>query len=149
VPDVLIYADTVRSAELRHEVPLGIGDAFLYVERNGTRHVAVSSLEAPRLQGLGFEVHSLEEYGLDELRRSGKSWLEIDEELTLRAVSAIGVTKAIVPATFPITRSSVTGGASRTRPSSQESVARRLRPRPGWRQRVTSCGALRPTAARH
>jgi Xaa-Pro aminopeptidase len=102
VPDVLIYADTVRSAELRHEVPLAIGDPFLYVERNGTRHVAVSSLEAPRLQGLGFEVHSLEEYGLDELRRSGKSWLEIDEELTVRAVNAIGVTKAIVPASFPL-----------------------------------------------
>jgi Xaa-Pro aminopeptidase len=102
VPDVLIYADTVRSAELRHEVPLGIGDPFLYVEHDGKRHLAVSSLEAPRLQGLGFELHPLEEFGLDELRRSGKSWLEIDDELTLRAVSAIGVTKAIVPGTFPI-----------------------------------------------
>jgi len=102
VLDVLIYADTVRSAELRHEVPLGIGDPFLYVEHDGKRHLAVSSLEAPRLQGLGFELHPLEEFGLDELRRSGKSWLEIDDELTLRAVSAIGVTKAIVPGTFPI-----------------------------------------------
>jgi Xaa-Pro aminopeptidase len=102
VPDVLIYADTVRSAELRHEVPLGIGDPFLYVEHDGKRHLAVSSLEAPRLQRLGFELHPLEEFGLDELRRSGKSWLEIDDELTLRAVSAIGVTKAIVPGTFPI-----------------------------------------------
>ena len=35
--DVLIYADTVRSGELRHEVPLGIADPFLYVERNGSR----------------------------------------------------------------------------------------------------------------
>ena len=29
MPDVLIYADTVRSAELRHEVPVSVGDALL------------------------------------------------------------------------------------------------------------------------
>ena len=33
--DVLIFADTVRSPELRHEVPVAVPDAFLYVERNG------------------------------------------------------------------------------------------------------------------
>jgi Xaa-Pro aminopeptidase len=102
VPSVLIYADSVRSPELRHEVPLGIGDPFLYVEHDGTRHLVVSSLEAPRLHGLGFEVHPLEEFGIDELRRSGKSWLEIDDELTLRAVNSIGVTQAIVPGNFPL-----------------------------------------------
>jgi len=102
VADVLIFADTVRSPDLRHEVPLGIPDAFLYIEHNGTRHVAISSLEVPRLRDLGFEVHAYEKFGVDELRRSGKSWLEIDDELTLRAVNAIGVTKAIVPGTFPV-----------------------------------------------
>ena len=45
VPDVLIYADTVRSPELRHEVPALVPDAFLYVERNGSRHIVVSSME--------------------------------------------------------------------------------------------------------
>ena len=100
--DVLIYADTLRSPELRHEVPVSIGDAFLYVERNGTRHVVVSSLEAPRLEGLGFELHPYEEFGADELRRSGMSWLEIDDELTLRAVAALGVEQATVPGSFPL-----------------------------------------------
>ena len=33
--DVLIYADTLRSPELRHEIPAGIGDPFLYAERDG------------------------------------------------------------------------------------------------------------------
>jgi hypothetical protein len=28
MPDVLIAADTIRSAELRHEVPLTVPDAF-------------------------------------------------------------------------------------------------------------------------
>src|SRR5262245_27572327 len=100
--DVLIYADTHRSPELRHEVPVAIGDAFLYVERNGSRHLVVSALEAARLEGFGFEIHPYEELGLDELRRSGMSWLEIDDEVPLRAVCALGVEKAIVPATFPL-----------------------------------------------
>src|SRR5215470_1412133 len=100
--DVLIYADTVRSPELRHEVPVAIGDAFLYVERNGSRHVVVSALEAARLAGLGLEIHPYEEFGLDELRRSGMSWLEIDDEIALRAVRALAVEKATVPATFPL-----------------------------------------------
>ena len=31
-PDVLIHGDTHRSAALRHELPLGIIDAFSYFE---------------------------------------------------------------------------------------------------------------------
>jgi Xaa-Pro aminopeptidase len=100
--DVLIYADTLRSAELRHEVPVSIGDAFLYAERNGTRHIVVSALETPRLEGLGFELHPYEEFGADELRRSGMSWLEIDDEITLRAVAALAIEQATVPGSFPL-----------------------------------------------
>jgi Xaa-Pro aminopeptidase len=102
VTDVLIHSDTIRSAELRHEVPVSIGDAFLYAERDGTRHLVISALEAPRLDGLGFELHPYEEFGADELRRSGLSWLEIGDEIMLRAVTALGVTKATVPGTFPL-----------------------------------------------
>ena len=32
MPDVLIVGDTVRSPELRHEVPLSVPDPFLYAE---------------------------------------------------------------------------------------------------------------------
>ena len=32
MPDVLIVADTIRSPELRHEVPLPVPDPFLYAE---------------------------------------------------------------------------------------------------------------------
>jgi len=102
VNDVLIYADTLRSPELRHEVPLSIGDAFLYVEHDGARHLVISALETPRLEGLGFEIHPYEEFGADELRRSGMSWLEIDDEITTRAVLALGVERATVPGTFPL-----------------------------------------------
>jgi len=37
VGDVLIYADSMRSPELRHEVPVAVADPFLYVERDGRR----------------------------------------------------------------------------------------------------------------
>ena len=86
MPDVLIYADTIRAPELRHEVPVGIPDPFLYLEHGGKRHIAISSLEVPRLRGLGFEVHPYEEFGLDEvrgwgLRRWGNGGIQVHESL--------------------------------------------------------------------
>src|SRR5437763_16195183 len=97
-----MYSDTLRSAELRHEVPVPVGDSFLYVEHDGARHLVISSLETPRLEGFGFEAHPYEEFGADELRRSGMSWLEIDDEIAVRAVLALGVKQATVPGAFPL-----------------------------------------------
>ena len=103
MPDVLMYADTFRSPELRHEVPLGIPDPFLYAERDGVKHIQISSMEVPRLAALGlFELHPGEEYGVDELIAAGLSYPEIRAELVLRAVKSIGVTSAVVPETFPL-----------------------------------------------
>ena len=103
MPDVLIYADTVRSPELRHEIPLSVPDPFLYVERNGTRHVVTHSLELPRLRGLaGIDVRAREEFGLDELLRSGRDQYEIRDEILARACRELGVSQAAVPASFPL-----------------------------------------------
>jgi Xaa-Pro aminopeptidase len=101
--DVLMYADTYRSPELRHEVPIGIPDPFLYAEKDGTRHIAIGAMEIPRLSELGlFELHPSEEYGSDELVRSGLSYPEVRQQVVLRAVKALGVTTAVVPETFPL-----------------------------------------------
>ena len=35
MPDVIICGDTIRYAELRHEVPLAVPDPFLYAETGG------------------------------------------------------------------------------------------------------------------
>ena len=103
MPDVLIYADTFRSPELRHEVPLGVPDPFLYVERDGVKTIAIGSMEIPRLAALGlFELHSHQEFGFDELVAQGRSFPEIRQELPLRAVEAFGVDAAVVPETFPL-----------------------------------------------
>ena len=103
MPDVVIYADTFRSPELRHEVPIGIPDPFLYVEKNGTKHVQIGSLEIPRLAELGrFELHPAEEFGVDELRAAGLNREEIEDELRLRTLRALEVDRAVVPANFPL-----------------------------------------------
>jgi Xaa-Pro aminopeptidase len=102
--DVLIYGDTVRSAELRHEVALLVPDPFLYAEAGGSRHVVVSSLERPRLVELGggLEVHSLEEFGVDELLGSGLNYTQARLELVVRACRALRIDEASVPGEFPL-----------------------------------------------
>ena len=103
VADVLIFADTIRSPELRHEVPLPAPDPMIYVERNGARHVFAGSLELPRLREIdGLEPIAQEEIGRDELVAGGKRWHEIDLELVLRACRRLGVEEAIVPRSFPL-----------------------------------------------
>ena len=100
---VLIYADSFRSADMRHAVPLGVPDPFLYAERNGTRHIFTSSMEAVRIRELGlFEVLVREELGFDELMDSGLGSREVTAQLALRAVESIGVKRASVPETFPV-----------------------------------------------
>ena len=102
MPDVLLFADSIRSPEMRHEVPLGIPDPFLYAERNGTRHVVIHSMEAARMSDLGLELHPYEEFGYDELVAQGLTAHAIQLELVLRACKGLGVERASVPSTFPL-----------------------------------------------
>jgi len=102
VPDVLIFADTMRSPELRHEVPVAVPDAFLYVERDGRRVAVVSALEAERINAAGIEAMPFERFGLDELAASGLPAADIERELYTRACRELGVTTAVVPAAFPL-----------------------------------------------
>jgi Xaa-Pro aminopeptidase len=98
-----MYADTFRSAELRHEVPIGIPDPFLYVEKDGVKHIQIGSMEIPRLAELGlFELHPSEEFGSDELVAQGLSYPQIRDQVLVRAVQALGVANAVVPETFPL-----------------------------------------------
>jgi Xaa-Pro aminopeptidase len=104
VPDVVIYSDTIRSPELRHEVPISIGDPFLYVERNGSRHVVVGSLELPRARelGHGLQAHAYEEFGWDDLIAQGLPREEVELRTAVNACKALGIADAIVPTTFPL-----------------------------------------------
>jgi Xaa-Pro aminopeptidase len=104
VPDVLIAADSLRSPEMRHEVPVSIPDPFFYFERDGRRIAVVGSFEVPRVEelGLGHEVYAPERFGLDELVKSGLEYWEIGREICLRACGEFGLESAVVPHTFPL-----------------------------------------------
>jgi Xaa-Pro aminopeptidase len=102
VADVLIYADSIRSPEMRHEVPVAVPDPFLYVERDGARQVVVTAFELERLSGLDLQSHPLEAFGLDDLLAAGLPRDDADLEVILRACREFGVRAAVAPETFPL-----------------------------------------------
>jgi Xaa-Pro aminopeptidase len=100
--DVLIFADSVISPEMRHEVPVVIPDPFLYVEKDGERYAMATSFEVDRIKEAGIEATPWEDYGYDELIEKGLPREEVVwTHINLNAVRAFGVTDAIVPRSFP------------------------------------------------
>jgi Xaa-Pro aminopeptidase len=104
VPDLLIHGDTVRSPELRHEVPVPIPDAFLYAEKGDRRVVILHSLEIPRVreEAPQLEIVPLEQLGTDELFAQGKQAWEIELEVAVRACRELSIEQATVPPSFPV-----------------------------------------------
>jgi Xaa-Pro aminopeptidase len=101
---VLIFGDTLRSPALRHEIPVAVGDPFLYLEDDGRRVVLTNALEVDRIAAAAPEVDRLlgDELGRDELIAAGHSYEEVDRELALRAVQRLGIGAATVPPEFPL-----------------------------------------------
>jgi Xaa-Pro aminopeptidase len=102
VSDVLIYADSMHDASMRHEVPVPVPDPFLYLERNGDRHAVVTSFEVSRLAPAGIIAHPYEEFGYDELLAQGLPRGEVLLRTVENAVEKLGVKEAIVPPLFPL-----------------------------------------------
>jgi Xaa-Pro aminopeptidase len=101
--NVLMFADTVRSPELRHEIPHTVADPFLYGEVDDRRFAVVRSLEAARMSEVpGVEVVPLEELGYDELIAGGLSAGDVSLEISRRACERFGVRQATVPPAFPV-----------------------------------------------
>jgi Xaa-Pro aminopeptidase len=104
MPDVLIYGDTMRSPELRHEVPVLIPDGFLYAEKDGRRVVILHSLEIPRVRedAPELEILPLEQLGLDELLAQGLKGWQVELETAVRGCRELGIERAVVPPSFPL-----------------------------------------------
>jgi Xaa-Pro aminopeptidase len=102
VSDVLIFADSMHDAAMRHEVPVPIPDPFLYLERDGERHAVVTSFEISRLDPLGIITHPYEEFGYDELLAQGLPRHEVVTQALENAVEQLGVDSAVVPPRFPL-----------------------------------------------
>jgi Xaa-Pro aminopeptidase len=102
--DILFYGDTERSAAMRHEVPVVIGDAFLIGVVNGDLHVLTNSLERTRVAAAvpDAKLHDITDFGFYELLESGMDHYELELELASRAAAAMGVREAIVDPQMPV-----------------------------------------------
>jgi Xaa-Pro aminopeptidase len=100
--DVLIFADSVISPEMRHEVPVVIPDPFLYAEKDGKRSVVSTAFEVDRVKEVGIDASPWEHYGYDELIETGLPREEIVwKHINLNACRELGITDALVPRSFP------------------------------------------------
>ncbi len=102
MPAVLIVADTARSPELRHELPVFIADPCIYIEAGGERHLFIAPMELTRVQGLGLVLHSADDLGSDDVLEQSATFHEYDREMALRACRSLGVTEAVAPPAFPL-----------------------------------------------
>ena len=126
--NVLIYGDTERSPALRHELPLAIGDAFLYLETAGRRAVLTHALEEGRIATAAPDIERLlaDALGRDALIAEGLPRDDADAEVCVRAVAALGIREAIVPPEFPLALADrLRAAVARARPRWRGSAALR------------------------
>jgi Xaa-Pro aminopeptidase len=104
VRGLLLFGDTDRSAAMRHEVPVGIGDPFLFAEVDGRRYVLTTGLEEDRIRRALPDVEILDYFdlGYREFVESGMTMAEAGREAELRAVKQLGLDEAVVPGDFPV-----------------------------------------------
>ena len=104
MPDVLLIGDSERSLELRHEIPMAIGDPFAYAEVDGRRFVSIVSLDFDNVKRVAptVEMKPLEAYKSEELVAQGVDLYAIFPEICLRFAQDVGLAHAVVPATFPL-----------------------------------------------
>jgi Xaa-Pro aminopeptidase len=102
--DLLIFGDTDRCPELRHELPLHVGDAFVYAETGGRRVAVVWSNEGDRISVVepSVEIVPSETISVDDLIEAGVDYYEIDAAHAVRSVQSLGITRARVPGAFPL-----------------------------------------------
>jgi Xaa-Pro aminopeptidase len=102
--DILIVGDTGTSPELRHEIPVHIGDPFLYAEIGERRVAVVWSIEGDRIAVVdpSIELIPSETFPADELIRAGVDYYEIQPTIFTQIVQSLGITRARVPRKFPL-----------------------------------------------
>ena len=104
MPGLLLFGDTERSAALRHEIPIAIGDPFLFAEVDGQRYVLTTHLESDRVKRTLPDADVLDYFALGYKKyvEGGMSRDEAGREVEAAAVRQIGVEEAIVPGDFPL-----------------------------------------------
>ena len=102
--DILIVGDTERSLELRHEIPLHVGDQFLYAETNGRRVSIIWSVEGDRIAKIDptIELVASETFSPTDLIEAGVGIYDLGPALITRQVASLGLAKVAVPENFPV-----------------------------------------------
>ena len=102
--DILIVGDTERSLELRHEIPLHVGDQFVYAEVNGRRVSVVWSVEGDRIAKVdpSIELVATETFSPTDLIEAGVGLYDLGPAQIARQVASLGLTRASVPDNFPV-----------------------------------------------
>jgi Xaa-Pro aminopeptidase len=100
----LIYGDTERSATLRHEVPIAIGDPFLFIQNEGAPLIVTNPLERDRIARAlpDAELVLMNDLGFLDLIRAGMTRDEAELEVVSRAVVRAGVREVAVPPELPV-----------------------------------------------
>src|SRR5919204_508349 len=96
---LLIYGDTERSATLRHEVPVAIGDPFLFIQNDAAPLIVTNPLERERIARAvpDAELVLVNDLGFLDLIRGGMTRDQAELEVVSRAVARAGVRTAAVP----------------------------------------------------
>ena len=105
MPDVLLIGDTLRLPELRHEVPVDIGDPFLYAEVGGRRVAIVWSVEGDRIALARSDDRARRRprpSRSTSCSRDGLDAYEIFPALFSQMVASLGLERAVVPERFPL-----------------------------------------------
>jgi Xaa-Pro aminopeptidase len=104
MPTLLLYGDSERSPAIRHEVPVAIGDPFLFADIGGRRALLISWLERDHVLSVLPDAELLDffDLGLRELMEDGRTRLEAEREVVVRAVRRLGISEAVIPWDFPV-----------------------------------------------
>ena len=102
--DFLFYGDTERSAAMRHELPLAIGDPLLLGIIGGRMHLVANALERTRIEAVAPDavLHDIADLGFHELLERAVSYHELELELSSRAAAAMAVREAVVDPWMPV-----------------------------------------------
>src|ERR671918_2680914 len=94
----LLYDDSVRSPEMRHEIGLAVGDPIVFLDHGGRRIVVGSILERggfEQREDVVDEFWTYDELGYEDLIKDPAFPLHhIGPELVLRAVRKAGIDAA-------------------------------------------------------
>lgn len=100
----LLFADTQRSAALRHEVPIRIVDPLLWTQLDGKPVILTSWLERDRIAAVVPEAEILDyfDFGMKELREQGLSYAAAEREVVARVARHLSLSEVVVPGEFPV-----------------------------------------------